>query len=105
MLAYCVKCKAKKEISEAQEVITKRGTKALTGKCPDCGTKMFRFVPKSKAAPVEEQKPLEASASEEAKVTEETTQAPPEAPSVETGPGPDVENQEPPKEEEAQGPY
>ena len=46
--AYCVKCKEKKEIQDAEEVSIKGkgGTtrKALTGKCPDCGTKMFKFI-------------------------------------------------------------
>jgi Zn finger protein HypA/HybF involved in hydrogenase expression len=49
--AYCVKCKAKKEMVEAKEVIMKGkgGTtrKALTGKCPSCGTKMFKILPKA----------------------------------------------------------
>jgi len=48
--AYCVKCKAKKNVTEEKEVTIagKGGTKrrALTGKCPDCGTKMFKFLPK-----------------------------------------------------------
>ncbi len=51
MQAYCVKCKAKKEMVDAVEVEMKGkgGTtrKALKGKCPDCGTTMFRIMPKS----------------------------------------------------------
>ncbi|MDD4607236.1 MAG: DUF5679 domain-containing protein [Patescibacteria group bacterium] len=50
MEAYCVKCKAKKEIKNPQEVIIegKGGVKrrAATGTCPTCGTKMFKFLPK-----------------------------------------------------------
>lgn len=50
--AYCVKCKAKKEVSNGKEVTIqgKGGVKrqALTGTCPDCGTKMFKFLPKKK---------------------------------------------------------
>ena len=38
---YCVKCKAKKEIANAQDVTMKNGRPAVQGVCPDCGTKMF----------------------------------------------------------------
>jgi len=41
---YCVKCKAKKEISEAVEVTTKNGRKAIKGKCPTCGTVMYKIL-------------------------------------------------------------
>jgi hypothetical protein len=44
---YCVKCKAKKEIVEAKEVVMKNGRKALQGKCPTCGTGMFKILGKS----------------------------------------------------------
>jgi NAD-dependent SIR2 family protein deacetylase len=44
--AYCVKCKAKKEIQEANEVTMKNGRKAIKGKCPDCGTGVFRITGK-----------------------------------------------------------
>jgi uncharacterized Zn finger protein (UPF0148 family) len=44
---YCVKCKAKKEIAEAKEVTMKNGRKALQGKCPSCGTGMFKILGKS----------------------------------------------------------
>lgn len=43
---YCVKCKAKKVIAEAQEVVMKNGKKAVKGKCPDCGTALYRIVGK-----------------------------------------------------------
>ena len=50
MEAYCVKCKAKKEMVEGNEVEMKGkgGTKrrAMKGKCPDCGTTMFRILGK-----------------------------------------------------------
>jgi len=42
--AYCVKCKAKKEIKGAKEVTMKNGRKALKGNCPDCGTGMYRIL-------------------------------------------------------------
>jgi len=48
--AYCVKCKKKKNIKGEKEIIIKGkgGVKrnAATGTCPDCGTKMFKFLPK-----------------------------------------------------------
>jgi RNase P subunit RPR2 len=43
MEAYCVKCKQKQEMKEAQEVTMKNGKKATSGKCPACGTKMFKI--------------------------------------------------------------
>ena len=51
MEAYCVKCKAKREMSEAQ-VIEMKGKggvarKAMKGKCPTCGTSMFRILGKA----------------------------------------------------------
>lgn len=50
--AYCVKCKKKKEMKDAKEVSMKGkgGTKrnAVTGVCPDCGTKMFKILGKGK---------------------------------------------------------
>lgn len=44
MEGYCVKCKAKKEIKDTKEVILKNKRKAIKGKCPDCGTGMFRIL-------------------------------------------------------------
>jgi Zn finger protein HypA/HybF involved in hydrogenase expression len=41
---YCVKCKAKKEIVDAVEVTTKNGRKAIKGKCPTCGTVMYKIL-------------------------------------------------------------
>jgi uncharacterized Zn finger protein (UPF0148 family) len=48
---YCVKCKAKKEISDAVEETMKNGRKAIKGKCPTCGTVMFKILG-GKAGPV-----------------------------------------------------
>ena len=48
---YCVKCKAKKEISNGVEETMKNGRKAIKGKCPTCGTVMFKILGKSSAAP------------------------------------------------------
>ncbi|MFA5359433.1 MAG: DUF5679 domain-containing protein [Patescibacteria group bacterium] len=51
MEAYCVKCKAKKEMSDANEVeMNGKGgvkRKAMKGKCPVCGTAMFRILGKA----------------------------------------------------------
>jgi uncharacterized Zn finger protein (UPF0148 family) len=41
---YCVKCKAKKEIVDAMEEVMKNGRKAIKGKCPTCGTVMFKIL-------------------------------------------------------------
>ena len=41
---YCVKCKAKKEIVSATEETMKNGRKAIKGKCPTCGTVMFKIL-------------------------------------------------------------
>jgi Zn finger protein HypA/HybF involved in hydrogenase expression len=46
MLAYCVKCKAKREISGATQVTMKNKMKAMRGKCPKCGTRMYRILGK-----------------------------------------------------------
>ena len=41
--AYCVKCKAKKEMQNAQAVTMKNGKPATKGVCPSCGTGMYRI--------------------------------------------------------------
>lgn len=41
---YCVKCKAKKEIVDAVEEVMKNGRKAIKGRCPTCGTVMFKIL-------------------------------------------------------------
>ena len=41
--AYCVKCKAKREVKDPEQVTMKNGRKALKGTCPECGTKMFKI--------------------------------------------------------------
>jgi RNase P subunit RPR2 len=43
MQGYCVKCKDKKEIKDAQEITMKNGKPAVQGTCPDCGTKIFKI--------------------------------------------------------------
>jgi len=46
---YCVKCKAKKEIANGVEEIMKNGRRAIKGKCPTCGTVMFKILGKAAA--------------------------------------------------------
>jgi RNase P subunit RPR2 len=46
--AYCVKCKAKKEMAKAEQVTMKNGRPAVQGVCPDCGTKLFRIMAPAK---------------------------------------------------------
>jgi hypothetical protein len=48
---YCVKCKAKKEIVGAVEETMKNGRKAIKGKCPTCGTVMFKILGGKATAP------------------------------------------------------
>lgn len=48
MDAYCMKCKGKKPLKDAQEVQMANGRKALKGKCQDCGTGLYRILGKSK---------------------------------------------------------
>ena len=43
MQAYCVKCRAKKEMKEAKAITMKNGKPATQGLCSTCGTKMFRI--------------------------------------------------------------
>lgn len=43
MEAYCVKCRAKREIESAQSITMKNGRPATQGNCPVCKTKMFRI--------------------------------------------------------------
>jgi Zn finger protein HypA/HybF involved in hydrogenase expression len=47
MEGYCVKCKAKKEIKDPVEVTMKNGRKAMKGKCPTCGSGIFRILGKA----------------------------------------------------------
>lgn len=40
---YCVKCKSKKQIKDAQDITMKNGRPATQGTCPECGTKIYRI--------------------------------------------------------------
>jgi hypothetical protein len=41
--AYCVKCKAKRDMKNEKQVTMKNGRNALSGVCSVCGTKMFKI--------------------------------------------------------------
>lgn len=43
MEAYCVKCKVKREIEDAKAEFNAVGTPVTRGKCPVCGTTMYRI--------------------------------------------------------------
>jgi hypothetical protein len=42
--AYCVKCKAKRTMKNAQVVTNAQGRRQAKGTCPQCGTKMNLFL-------------------------------------------------------------
>ncbi|MDE0741392.1 MAG: DUF5679 domain-containing protein [Candidatus Poseidoniia archaeon] len=50
MEGYCVKCKAKQEITKGEEVTMKNGRSAMKGTCGTCGTGMYRILGASKKA-------------------------------------------------------
>lgn len=41
--AWCMKCKAKREMKNAAKVTMKNGRPAMKGVCSKCGTKMFKI--------------------------------------------------------------
>ncbi|MEX1113000.1 MAG: DUF5679 domain-containing protein [Patescibacteria group bacterium] len=41
--AYCVKERKKVEMKDPKEVTLKNGRPAVSGVCPDCGTKLFKI--------------------------------------------------------------
>jgi hypothetical protein len=43
MEAYCLKCRTKRDMTDPQEVTMKNGKPATMGKCPVCGTKMYKI--------------------------------------------------------------
>ena len=43
MEAYCLKCRTKREMSDPTPVTMKNGKTATRGKCPTCGTQMYRI--------------------------------------------------------------
>ena len=53
-MAYCMKCKGKKELVNPVPSQFKNGTPVLAGTCPSCGSKLFEIQKRDKAV-----KPLE----------------------------------------------
>ena len=43
MQAYCMKCRAKREMRDAKSITMKNGRPATQGVCPVCRTKVFRL--------------------------------------------------------------
>ncbi|MDT7943385.1 MAG: DUF5679 domain-containing protein [Dehalococcoidia bacterium] len=43
MQAYCLKCRAMREMRNPQPVTLKNGRPATKGTCPVCGTVMYRI--------------------------------------------------------------
>jgi hypothetical protein len=43
MQAYCLKCRTQREMQNATPITMKNGKPATEGKCPVCGTKMFKI--------------------------------------------------------------
>ncbi len=41
--AYCVKCKHKRVMRNPKKITMKNGRPARKGKCPECGSGMFRI--------------------------------------------------------------
>ncbi len=40
---YCVKCRAKREVKDVERVTMKNGKPAMKGKCPVCGTGVYKI--------------------------------------------------------------
>lgn len=43
--AHCIRCKVSRQMRDPSVVTLKNGRKAVQGKCPVCGSKMFRLGP------------------------------------------------------------
>ena len=43
MTGYCMRCRERRDIQDAQQVTMKNGRPATRGKCGDCGTTIFRI--------------------------------------------------------------
>ncbi|MBN1266298.1 MAG: hypothetical protein JXA25_12450 [Anaerolineales bacterium] len=45
---YCVKCRKKQQIKNGVEQVSDKGRRMAKGTCPECGTKVTRFLPSKK---------------------------------------------------------
>ena len=43
VIGYCMKCKTKRTMSGVKHTTMKNGRPAMTGKCENCDTKMFKI--------------------------------------------------------------
>lgn len=43
VMGYCVKCRAKREIKDAQSITMKNGKPATKGVCPVCNTGIYKI--------------------------------------------------------------
>lgn len=50
---YCMKCRSKKLIVNPEKITMKNGKLALTGKCPSCEGKIFKFLKQKPVEPKE----------------------------------------------------
>jgi len=50
IMAYCVKCRTKREMKDPKAITMKNERSAVQGVCPSCGTKMFRILGKEQVA-------------------------------------------------------
>lgn len=48
-VAYCVKCKEKREMKDAHKIEMKNGKPAMQGTCTVCGTKLTRILSSKEA--------------------------------------------------------
>jgi hypothetical protein len=42
-MAYCVRCRAQREVRNPQAMTMKNRKRGISGVCPICGTKLFRI--------------------------------------------------------------
>ena len=52
---YCVKCREKRTIAEGEVKETANGRRMAQGTCPECGTKVTRFLPSEKKEGAQEE--------------------------------------------------
>jgi len=45
---YCVKCRKKQQVKNGAEEVNDKGRRMAKGTCPECGTKVTRFLPSKK---------------------------------------------------------
>jgi hypothetical protein len=54
-MAYCVKCKDKREMKNTHQITMKNGKPAMQGECVICGTRLNRILPASAASSTSQQ--------------------------------------------------